>query len=152
MTEGNSEKIATAPDPTPESLTPDPDTGALREAQARRVRLRRILALAALASTVVLGGIGWWTHLQVEESMRATRGAALKSVLDSEAKSLGVWIDDQKLGVRRLAGDRRLRELVGVITAAAEETSAGSSDACGASSPRDSRSRCATTALAATAT
>ncbi len=93
----------------PASLTPDPDAGALREAQARRVRLRRILALATLASTLVLGAIGWWTHHEVELSMRATRGAALKSVLDSEAQSLRVWIDDQKIGVRRLARERQLR-------------------------------------------
>ena len=31
-------------------------------------------------------------------------------MLDSEAQSLRAWIDDQKLGVRRLADDPRLRE------------------------------------------
>lgn len=96
----------------------------MREAQARRVRLRRMLALAALTSTVVLSAIGWWTHNEVEQSMRATRGAALKSVLDSQAQSLGVWIDDQKLSVRRLARDRQLRKQVATVARDAETDSA----------------------------
>jgi serine/threonine-protein kinase len=108
----------------PETLTPDPDTGIKREAQARRVRLRRILALVTLASTIVLGAIGWWTHLEVELSMRATRGAALQSVLDAQAQSLRVWIDDQKLSVRRLAHDRQLRERVLTATGHAADASA----------------------------
>ena len=106
-----SEDIPAAPDaPSQATLTPDADAAFLREAQARRVRLRRRLALATIASTLVLGAIGWWAHNEVEQSMRATRGAALKSVLDSEAQSLRVWIDDQKLGLRRLARERQLRE------------------------------------------
>jgi len=91
----------------PETLTPDADSGALREAQARRVRLRRMLALATVASTIVLGAIGWWTHLEVETSMRATRGAALKSVLDSEAQSLRVCE-----GFAGLSRDRRRPDTV----------------------------------------
>ncbi len=125
---------STAPSPdadsAPTTLTPDPDAGALREAQARRVRLRRILALAAVASTIVLGAIGWWTHLEVEQSMRATRGAALASVLDSQAQSLRVWIDDQKLGIRRLARDRQLREQVGAIAAIARDAAATAASYC----------------------
>jgi serine/threonine-protein kinase len=113
-----------------ETITPDPDTEVLREAQARRVRLRRMLALAALASTIVLGSIGWWTHLEVEDSMRATRGAELKSVLDSQAKSLGVWIDDQKLGVQRLASDRQLRERVSSINAPDRDVATVSTNYC----------------------
>lgn len=105
-------------------LTPDPDAGIIREAQARRVRLRRILALATLASTIVLGAIGWWAHHEVELSMRATRGAALQSVLDSEAQSLRVWIDDQKFSVRRLAHDRQLREQAVAATDNASDSSA----------------------------
>jgi multidrug efflux pump subunit AcrB len=105
-------RAAASAESPPESLTPDPDAGAIRETQARRVRLRRILALATIASTIVLGAIGWWAHNEVEQSMRATRGVALKSILDSQAQSLRVWIDDQKLSVRRLARDRQLRERV----------------------------------------
>jgi serine/threonine-protein kinase len=118
-------RAAASAESPPESLTPDPDAGAIRETQARRVRLRRILALATIASTIVLGAIGWWAHNEVEQSMRATRGVALKSILDSQAQSLRVWIDDQKLSVRRLARDRQLRERVSTATrdaSAAEAT------------------------------
>jgi len=108
----------------PETLTPDHDAGVMREVQTRRVRLRRILALAMVASTIVLSAIGWWTHHEVELSMRATRGAALKSVLDSQAKSLRVWIDDQKLSVWRLARDRQLRERLGTAAQDAATVSA----------------------------
>ena len=105
----------------PATLTPDPDaSAAAREAQARRVRLRRILALAAIASTIVLGTIGWWTHKEVERSMRAARGAALKSVLDAQAK-LEVWIADQKLGIERLARDRQVRNGVRALVAIARQ-------------------------------
>ncbi len=107
----------------PETLTPDPDAGALRVAQAQRVRQRRMLALVTLTATLVLGAIGWWAHHAVEQSMRAARGDALKSVLDSEAQSLRVWIDDQKLGLRRLARDGKLRAFA---LEATRETSPGS--------------------------
>ena len=114
----------TVAEATSETLTPDADAGFLREAQARRVRLRRMLALATIASTIVLGAIGWWAHLEVESSLRAARGAALKSVLDAQAKSLGVWIDDQKLVVTRLARDRNLRARTGAIIAATRDPAA----------------------------
>lgn len=103
---------------TPAKLVPDPDAGVLRAAQARRVRLRRTLALATVACGIVLGAIGWWIHNEVEDSMRTTRGVALESVLESQAQSLHVWIDDHKLGVRRLARERRLRELAADATRA----------------------------------
>ena len=120
-------------EPAPEALTPDADAGVLREAQARRVRLRRILALATLAITIVLGAIGWWTHHSVELSMRATRGDALKSVLDSEAQSLRVWIDDQKISVSRLTRDRQLRAL---IESVAQDTIRGSGNDCNSAQTR----------------
>ena len=59
--------------------------------------------------------------------MRDTRGAALKSVLDSQANSLRVWIEDQKLSVRRLVRDTQLREQIG---AAARDTSPASTGYC----------------------
>ncbi len=114
----------------PKTLTPDPDAGAQRVAQAQRVRQRRRLALATLTATLVLGAIGWWAHHAVEQSMRVARGDALKSILDSEAQSLRVWIDDQKLGLRRLARDPGLR---GFALDATRDASPVSPVDCGAS-------------------
>ena len=118
---------ASSAESVPETHAFDPDTEVLRKAQARRVRLRRMLALTTLAGTLVLGAIGWWTHHKVELSMHATRAAAFQSVIDSEAQSLRVWIDDQKLNVRRLARDRQLRE---ELIAAIRDTAAGSANYC----------------------
>jgi serine/threonine-protein kinase len=114
----------------PATLTPDLDADVAREAQARRVRLRRMLALATAASAIVLGAIGWWTHHEVERSMRATRGAALKSVLDAQAKSLEVWIENQKLGTGRLARDRQVRDGVRALTAIAQHPGATPQEYC----------------------
>jgi len=123
MSIDNTQPPGTATATTPEKFTPDSNAGALRNAQARRVRLRRMLALVTLACTLVLGALGWWIHNEVEDSMRATRGAALASVLDSQAQSLRVWIDDHKLGVRRLARERQLRQLAaGAARAAATKS------------------------------
>lgn len=104
---------------TPSALTPDPDTAYMRQTQARRVALRRTLAIAVAASALVVGAIGWWTHHAVESSMRDTRGAALRSTLDAHATSLEVWIEDQKLMVARIAADRALQESADALVAIA---------------------------------
>jgi hypothetical protein len=120
----------------PPTLTPDPDAGFARETQARRVRLRRMLALATAASTLVLGAIGWWTHQAVERSMRVTRGASLKAVLDAQTKSLEVWIEDQKLVLARLARDRQVREGVHALVTIARNPGAGVQEYCAAPARR----------------
>jgi len=89
-----------------------PEGAAAREARARRVRQRLWLALAILASTLALTAIGHWTYLAVERLLRESRAAALKSVLESQAKTIEVWIEDQKLGVGRLARDPQVRTRV----------------------------------------
>jgi cytochrome c-type biogenesis protein CcmH/NrfG len=84
------------------TLAPDDDAAA-REAHAQRARLRLRLALAVLLCAAALLAVGSWTYLSVERSLRGLRAAALKSVLDAQAKGLEVWIENQKLHVRRLA-------------------------------------------------
>jgi hypothetical protein len=120
----------------PATVIPDRTPAIARELQARRVRLRRMLTLAIVASTIVLTAIGWWTHHRVERSMRATRGDALQSVLDAQAKSLEVWIADQKLGVRRLARDQRVRDGVRALVAIARSSGAAPQEYCAAPARR----------------
>ena len=96
-----------------------PEDTALREAQARRARLRLGLALAAMVSTAVLTAIGTWTYLAVERSLRELRAQTLKSALDAQAKTVDVWIEDQKFTIRRLARDRLVRKHVAELTAIA---------------------------------
>lgn len=98
-----------------------PEDQAAREAQAARARLRLRLALAMLASALVLVAIGSWTYLSVERSLRGLRATALKTVLDTQAKTLEVWIEDQKLRIERLARDRQVREQVQALVAIATQ-------------------------------
>jgi len=81
------------------SLHPEEDAAA-RAAHARRARQRLWFALALAASVLALTAIGSWTYNAVERSLRESRAAALKSVLEAQAKTLEVWIEDQKLGAR----------------------------------------------------
>jgi serine/threonine-protein kinase len=89
-----------------------PEGAAAREARARGARQRLLFALAVLASAAALTAIGSWTYREVERSLRESRAAALKSVLEAQAKTLEVWIEDQKLGIRRLARDPQVRAQV----------------------------------------
>jgi serine/threonine-protein kinase len=97
-----------------------PEGAAQREAQSRRARQRLWFALALLGSAAALTAIGLWTYHAVERSLRESRAAALKSVLEAQAKTIEVWIEDQKLGIRRLARDplvrARVRALVDIAT------------------------------------
>lgn len=96
-----------------------PDGRVAREAQARRARLRFQLALALLASAVVLTAIGSWTYRSVERSLRASRAAALRSVLDAQAKTIEIWIEDQVVGAARLARDAQVQAQVRALAAIA---------------------------------
>jgi serine/threonine-protein kinase len=96
----------------PASHSLHPEGAAAREAQARRARQRLWFALALAASVLALTAIGAWTYRAVERPLRDSRAAALKAVLDAQVKTLEVWIDDQKLGIRRLARDPGVREYV----------------------------------------
>jgi serine/threonine-protein kinase len=106
-------------DPATHSL--HPEGAAAREAQARRARRRLWFALALAASVLALTAIGSWTYRAVERSLRDSRAGALKAVLDAQAKTLEVWIEDQKLGARRLARDPGVREYVRALVEIAAE-------------------------------
>ncbi len=113
-----------------------PDDSGLREAQTRRARLRLGLALAALASTVLLTAIGTWTYLAVERSLRELRAETLKSALDAQAKMVDVWIEDQKFAIRRLARDRLVREHVADLAAIAMRSGVAPEQYCAAPARR----------------
>jgi len=98
-----------------------PEGVAAREAQARRARRWLGFALALAASALALTLIGSWTYRAVERSLRESRAGALKAVLDAQAKTLEVWIEDQKLGIRRLARDPGVREYVRALVEIAAE-------------------------------
>jgi len=98
-----------------------PEDVVAREAQTRRARLRRTLAVAILSSTMVLAAIGFWTYESVERSLRGLRAAALESMVESQANTLDVWIEGQKLIIQRLARDPQVRGHVGALAAIAAQ-------------------------------
>jgi len=112
---------ARADGPEADLRTLDPDEVVERENQARRARLRLTLALAILASTVVLGAIGVATYAAVERSVRSLRAAALRSTLEVQSKTIEVWIAGQKVAIERLARNQRVREHVGTLAAIAAQ-------------------------------
>jgi serine/threonine-protein kinase len=117
------------------SLHPE-DGAAAREARARRARQRLLFALAILASTLALTALGAWTYGAVERLLRESRAAALKSVLEAQAKTIEVWIEDQKLGIRRLARDRQVRTQVQALVDIATQHGATPQAYCGAPARR----------------
>lgn len=113
-----------------------PEDGGLRETQARRARLRLGLALAAMASTIVLTAIGTGTYLAVERSLRELRAQTLKAALDAQAKTVDVWIEDQKFTIRRLARDPLVRRQVAELAAIAVSAGATPEQYCAAPARR----------------
>lgn len=113
-----------------------PEDAGLREAQARRARLRLGLALAAMASTIVLTAIGTGTYLAVERSLRQLRAQTLKAALDAQAKTVDVWIEDQKFTIRRLARDPLVRRQVAELAAIAVSAGATPEQYCAAPARR----------------
>lgn len=107
-----------------------------REAQARRSRMHLALTLAVVTSTVVLTGIGTWTYRAVEESLRGMRADELRSVLDAQTKSLEVWIEDQKLTIKRLARDPYVRGQVMALERIATQTGINPDNYCAAPARR----------------
>ncbi len=115
--------MSDAAEPATHTLHPE-EGAAAREAHARRARQRLWFALALLASLLALTAIGAWTYNAVERSLRGSRAGALKSVLEAQAKTLEVWIEDQKLGVRRLARDPQVRARVRALVELATQAGA----------------------------
>ena len=84
---------------------------------ANLLALRLIAANArlnaiALVTTVVLIVLGLWVYSGVKQSLREIRAAELQTMLESERKTLQVWVDDRKANVEHWANDPRVRRHV----------------------------------------
>jgi serine/threonine-protein kinase len=95
-----------------------------RARRTRGARQRLLFALALAASVLTLTAIGSWTYHAVERSLRESRAAALRSVLEAQAKTLEIWIENQKLGIRRLARDPQVRARVRALAELATQPGA----------------------------
>ncbi|MDF3011510.1 MAG: hypothetical protein K0S03_2306, partial [Burkholderiales bacterium] len=56
--------------------------------------------------------LGAWTYHAVESSLRELRAAALASTLETQAKTLALWIETHKTDIRRIARDPDVRDHV----------------------------------------
>jgi len=108
----------------------DPDDVAAREQRARRLRLRMLLAIAVVASAVTLTAIGIGTYSAVERSLHEMRATTLMSILDTQSKTIDVWIQDQMVTAHRTANNRLVRRQVAELVAIAVRSGADPEQYC----------------------
>ncbi len=88
------------------------------------------IAIGILASAAVLVALGYWTYQAVERSLKELRGATLSSQLDAQVKTLGLWIENHKIDIRRLARDEQVRAGVQALVAIAARSGASEAEYC----------------------
>ena len=88
--------------------------------------------LALLATAALLTAIGSWTYSSAQHLLYGLRAAALGSILETQAKTLEVWIENQKLRIRRLARDAQVRAQVSALAAIATRPGATPEQYCAA--------------------
>jgi hypothetical protein len=86
--------------------------------------------------SVVLVGLGYWTYSAVASSLRDLRAAALSAMLESQARTLGIWIENHKTDIRRIARDPQVRDAVDALVRIASRPGAGAEDYCNAPARR----------------
>ncbi len=79
--------------------------------------LRRMLYIAWAGGIVLLGILGSWTHHAIDGSLRQLRADSLSSLLDAQAQTLELWVEEKQLAARRLARDSRVRAAVSRLMA-----------------------------------
>ncbi len=89
-----------------------------------------------LVVSALLLALGYWTYLAVESSLRGLRSAALASMLEAEAKTLSLWIENHKTDIRRIARDPEVREHVVALSRIANRPGAETADYCSAPARR----------------
>src|SRR5947209_622092 len=74
--------------------------------------LRRQLWAWPIIAAMVLGGVGWWVDRSVENAMRQQRINELEVMVESSVNAIKVWMGEQKINVKLIAEDERIRPLV----------------------------------------
>ena len=62
-----------------------------------------------LAALVVVALVGGWAYVQVRDSLRDVRAAGLASLLEAEARTLQLWIEEKKADAERWAATPQVR-------------------------------------------
>ena len=80
---------------------------------AANARLNAI-ALVTVVSFIVLGA---WMYIGVKQSLQATRAAGLNTMLEAEANTLQLWVENRKTHVEHWSQDPRVRRHVAELIA-----------------------------------
>jgi serine/threonine-protein kinase len=89
-----------------------------------------------LSTAALLTALGLWTYTAVERSLRELRAATLESMLEAEVRALGIWVENHKIDVRRLARDPQVRAQVAALVKIASRPGGSADDYCDAAARR----------------
>jgi len=71
-----------------------------------------------LLAAAVLIALGYWTYRAVEGSLRELRASGMKSLLDSQANALRVWIAEELGDAERVAREPKVRDSIAQLARA----------------------------------
>ncbi len=89
-----------------------------------------------LAAAAVLLLLGLWTYSAVERSLRDLRASSLTSMLESEARSVVIWIENHKTDIRRIARDPQVRGHIEALAKIAGRAGASPEEYCNTATRR----------------
>ena len=89
-----------------------------------------------LAVSACLLVLGYWTYLAVESSLRGLRSATLNALLEAQVKTLGIWVENHKTDIRRIARDADVRDHVVALSRIAARPDVAAADYCNAPARR----------------
>ena len=95
-----------------------------------------VWATAVLVISGLLTILGVWTYRAVETSLRELRTATLEATLESQVKAVGIWVENHKIDIRRVARDAQVRKHVEALVQIAARPRVQADDYCGAPARR----------------
>ena len=79
---------------------------------------------------MLLLGLGLWTYLAVEGSLRELRSATMQSLLDAQVNALRVWVREEIGDAERIAREPEVKDAILKLTAAAARPGATRAAVC----------------------
>jgi eukaryotic-like serine/threonine-protein kinase len=96
-------------------------SGVVTALATTRLVLKRQLWLWPLVAALVLGGLGWWVRVDVEQAMRENLANELTTILNADVQALVLWTKDQEAVARSLAQSPALGPLARQLVVVSEQ-------------------------------